>query len=74
MEFAVKGVARDPFAVDEDRWLERLAIDWGRAYLTSASDGRWIAIRRDGTRPALIAETPWELDAAIRAEITAGAR
>ena len=64
--------ARDPFAVDEDRWLEALAIDWGLAYLTSTSDNRWIAIRRDGTRDALIAETPWDLDAAIRADITAG--
>ena len=71
----MRGGARDPFAVDEDRWLEALALDWGSHYLIpSPSDGRWIGIRRDGSRPALIAETPWELDAAIRAEITAGAR
>ena len=63
--------ARDPFAVDEDRWLERLALDWGHAYLIpSPSDGRWFAIRRDGSRPALITDTPQQLDAAIRADIT----
>ena len=68
----MRGGARDPFAIDANRWLEALAIDWGRTYLSSTSDDRWIAIRRDGTRPALIAETPWDLDAAIRADITAG--
>jgi hypothetical protein len=69
----VRGTSRDPFAVDEDRWLERLAIDWGTHYLISPpSDGRWIAIKRDGSSAALIRETPWELDDAIRADITAG--
>ena len=66
--------AHDPFAVDEDRWLEALAINWGALYLTSTSDGRWIAIRRDGSRPALITDTPRELDAAMQAEWSRVAR
>lgn len=59
--------ARDPFAVDEDRWLEALAIDWGCLYLISVNDGKWYAVRRDGSGDALIAATPGELDDAMHA-------
>jgi hypothetical protein len=70
----VSGTAKDPFDVDEDRWLEALAREWGRFYLISISDARWIAIRRDGSSPALIAGTPGELGAAMGAELARGAR
>ena len=59
--------AYDPFAVDEDRWLEALTLDWGAHYLISSDAGRWIAIRRDGSGNALIAATPGKLATALAA-------
>ena len=61
------GVAHDPFAVDEDRWLEALARDYGHLYLCSVNGGRWYAILRDGSGAAIIRDTPGELAAAMGA-------
>ena len=63
--------AHDPFAVDEDRWLEALAIEYGRVFLISINDSRWYAIRRDGSGAAIIRETPGELAAAMGAAMGA---
>ena len=57
--------ARDPYAVDEARWIEALNRDWGRIFLISPSGGRWYANRLDGTGDAIIAATPGELAAAM---------
>ena len=57
----------DPFAVDEDRWLEALAREWGQLYLISVSNGFWYAVRRDGTGDAVITAKPGELNAAMHA-------
>ena len=57
----MNGATRDPFAVDEDWWLEKLTRDWGALYLISFSNDRWYGIRRDGTAAALIAPTPGKL-------------
>ena len=74
----MKGGACDPFAVDEDRWLEALALEWSALYLVSVNDSRWYAIRRDGTGSAFIRDTPWALGDALRAawlaDTAAGAR
>ena len=60
--------ARDPYAVDEARWLEALDRDWGRLFLISVSDdGRWFANRLTGTGDAIIAATPGELAAEMGA-------
>ena len=59
---------------DEDLWLEALARSWSDRYLLRVSDGRWIAIKRDGSGAALIRDTPGDLAAAMRADTTAGAR
>ena len=59
---------------DEDQWIEALACNWGSLYLLRVSDGRWIAIKRDGSGAALIRDTPGDLAAAMRADITASAR
>ena len=60
--------ARDPYAVDEARWLEALDRDWGRLFLISVSDdGRWFANRLTGTGDAIIAGTPGELAAEMGA-------
>ena len=68
------GVTHDPFAVDEDRWLEALARDYGTAFLITVNDARWYGIRRDGSGAAFIRDTPGELAAAMGADTTAGAR
>ena len=68
----MKAGARDPFAVDEDRWLEELVRTFGDLYHIMPSDSRWFASRRDGSRPALIADTPGELATAIHADLMAG--
>ena len=74
----MNGTAHDPFAVDEDRWLEALAIEWSALYLISVNDARWYAIRRDGGGSAFIRDTPWDLGDALRiawqADNAAGAR
>lgn len=57
----------DPFAIDEDRWLEALAREWGRLFLVTVNDGRWYAVKRDGSGNAVIAATPGELNAAMHA-------
>ena len=58
---------QDQFAVDEDRWLEALAREWGQLHLISANGGRWYGVRRDGTGDAIIADSPGELNAALHA-------
>ena len=57
--------ARDPFAVDEARWLEALDREWGLLFLVSVNDGKWYANRLSGTGDAIIAGTPGELAAAM---------
>jgi hypothetical protein len=59
--------AHDPYAIDEDRWLEALAREWGHLYLISVNSGQWYAIRRDGSGDALIAATPRKLHEAMQA-------
>jgi hypothetical protein len=66
----VSGTTLDPFAVDEDRWLEALAIDWGRLYLISVNEGRWYAVARDGSGNALIAAAPGWLADAMQADFS----
>lgn len=57
----------DPFAVDEDRWLEALNREWASVFLIKPNGGRWYANRLDGTKPAITAATPGELNAALHA-------
>jgi hypothetical protein len=39
----------DPFAVDTERALDALRLNWGDAYVIDVdSAGRWWALRRDG--------------------------
>ena len=64
----------DPFAVDEDRWLEALVREWGAAFLISVNSGRWYGVRRDGSGDAIIAGTPGELNAALHAAWLRSAR
>ena len=64
----MSAAAHDPYVIDEDRWLEALAIEWSAYYLVSVDAGRWFAIRRDGSGDALIAETPRELHGYMQAE------
>ena len=64
----------DPFTVDEDRWLEALAREWGRLYLISVNGGRWYGVRRDGSGDAITAATPGELNAALHAAWLRSAR
>lgn len=63
----VSRATQDSYAIDEDRWLEALAIEWGALYLISVNDGRWFGVRRDGSGDALIAATPRELHDAMQA-------
>ncbi len=63
----MSAAAHDPYVIDEDRWLEALAIEWSAFYLTSVNDGRWFAVRRDGSGDALIAATPRQLHEAMQA-------
>ena len=63
----MNGGTHDPFAVDEDRWLEAIAREWGHLYLCSVNGGRWYAIVRDGSGAAIIRDTPGELAAAMGA-------
>jgi hypothetical protein len=64
----VSGATQGSYSINEDQWLEALAIEWGALYLISANDGRWFAIRRDGSGDALIAATPRELHAYMQGE------
>ncbi len=57
-----------PFSEDELRALEALDLAWGAAYDIAFREGRYLARRVDGTGKALTADTPEELDAAIRAD------
>lgn len=68
------GVTRDPYAIDEDRWLEALARDWGQVFLISVNGGRWFAVRRDGSGDALITTTPGKLAIAMQEAWAGSAR
>ena len=61
------GVTHDPFAVDEDRWLEALCRDYGTKFLITVNGDRWYGILRDGSGAAFIRDTPGELAAAMGA-------
>ena len=63
----MNGGPHDPFAVDEDRWLEALCRDYGAAFLITVNGGRWYGILRDGSGAAFIRDTPGELAAAMGA-------
>jgi hypothetical protein len=52
----------------ESRALQDLDRAWGHLYDLAYRDGRYLARRVDGTGHALTADTPEELDAAIRAD------
>jgi len=52
----------------QSRALEDLDRRWGHLYDLAFRDGRYIARRADGTGQALTADTPEELDAAIKAD------
>ena len=52
----------------ESRALEDLDSLWGDEYDVGFRGGRYFARRVDGTGHALYADTPEELDAAIRAD------
>jgi hypothetical protein len=62
------GTARGPFAVDTDRALEALRLEWAVHYDTGFADGAYRAARIDGTGDLLTGQTPDELVAAIRAD------
>lgn len=68
------GAGRDPFAVDEDRWLEALALEWGRIFLISVNGGRWYGVRRDGSGDAVIAASASGLHQALHAARHGSAR
>ena len=67
----MSGAMRDSYAIDEDRWLEALAREWSQLYLISVNDGRWFAVRRDGSGDAIIAATPGKLATAMAQNGTA---
>jgi hypothetical protein len=50
------------------RALDALRLAWGDAYHIGDGEGRWRAMRRDGTGRLLTAETAEELNAHIRAD------
>jgi hypothetical protein len=70
----VNGGTCDPFAVDEDRWLEVLARDYGAAFLITVNGGRWYGILRDGSGAAFICETPGDLAVAMGDALQRNAR
>ena len=57
----------DPFAVDEARWLQALQAQWGRSHLISVNGSVWYAAAADGSEPAITANSPGELNAAMHA-------
>jgi len=59
---------RGIFDVDEDRALDALRMTWGDTYDIGYAHPRWVAHQRDGERRVMAAETPDELNRAIRAE------
>ena len=67
----MSGGTRDSYAIGEDRWLEALAREWSALYLVSVNDGRWCAVRRDGSGDAIIAATPGKLATAMAQNGTA---
>ena len=62
------GTACGPFAVDMDRALDALRLEWAAQYDTGFADGAYRAARIDGTGDLLTGQTPDELTAAIRAD------
>lgn len=59
-----KPQARNPFAVDTERAVDALKIQWGDTYYIKACEGGYEAVRRHGPRITLTAPTP---DALTRA-------
>jgi hypothetical protein len=55
----------------QSRALEDLDSRWGDLYDLAFRNGQYLARRVDGTGKALTADTPEELDAAIRADQSA---
>ena len=52
----------------ESRALQDLDCAWGHLYDIVVHEGQYVARRADGSGQALTADTPEELDAAIRAD------
>ena len=65
--------ARDPFAVDDARWLEALTREWPGRLISVSDDGKWHAAPAGGTGEAVIAATPGELAREMARELLAGA-
>ncbi len=57
----------DPFAVDEERALDALALAWGDTYEIYITGAQWQAWHKDtGDEDVLTGSTPDELNRAIR--------